>query len=99
MSTHLSSECTKRLVQCESCKREFMADTLATHQIKCGRVPIPCPNQCGSLLIPREELESHMKEKCSEIMTTCIFKDAGCKFKVSWCAVCILVTSFGYKNA
>ena len=81
-SIHMSTECPKRLVPCRSCKKEFVADTLATHHGKCGRFSVQCPNRCGTPSIPREELETHLKEKCSGIIMPCIFKDSGCKFKV-----------------
>jgi TNF receptor-associated factor 4 len=64
-SQHRASECSKRLVGCRYCSKEFVAETLAVHHTKCGRFPLPCPNRCSSSEIAREELETHLKERCA----------------------------------
>lgn len=81
LSQHKVSDCSKRLLPCRFCNKEFVADTLAAHHLKCGRVPIQCPNRCDVNVLAREELESHLKEECSISVHSCSFKEAGCRFK------------------
>lgn len=81
LTQHKSSECSKRLLACRYCNKEFVADTLAAHHVKCGRVPVACPNRCDINLLAREELEIHLKEQCTVSVMNCNFKDAGCRFK------------------
>ncbi|CAM2104210.1 unnamed protein product [Caretta caretta] len=54
-----------------------------SHQFQCPRYPVPCPNQCGTPSVAREDLSGHLKETCSTAMVLCPFKDAGCKHRVS----------------
>lgn len=53
------------------------------HQYQCPRYPVPCPNQCGTPSIAREDVPTHLKESCSTAMLLCPFKEAGCKHRVS----------------
>ena len=82
MMQHKAIECSKRLIACRYCAKDFSFDTLQAHHAKCGRYPIACPNQCDSPKVVREELESHLKENCPALMVSCPFKEAGCRFKV-----------------
>lgn len=52
------------------------------HQSQCPRVPVQCPNSCGTPGITREDLTIHVKESCGTSMVLCPFKDAGCKYRV-----------------
>lgn len=81
LSNHMKNECHKRTVQCQFCKREFVEETLQTHQYQCPRFPIQCPNRCDPAKIPREEVDGHIKEHCPSVSVTCTFKEAGCKVK------------------
>nr|CAH0098369.1 unnamed protein product [Daphnia galeata] len=81
MMQHKAIECSKRLVACRYCAKDFGFDTLQAHHAKCGRFPIACPNQCDSPKVVREELESHLKDNCPALMVSCPFKEAGCRFK------------------
>ncbi|CAG9771399.1 unnamed protein product [Ceutorhynchus assimilis] len=81
LSQHKNSDCSKRLLPCRYCSKEFVADTLAIHHVKCPRVPINCPNRCDVNFLSRENLESHLKEECT--ISGCFFKEAGCRFKGS----------------
>lgn len=73
--------------------RPRLTDTLCpqNHQYQCPRYPVPCPNQCGTPSIAREDVPTHLKESCNTAMLLCPFKDAGCKHRVSlslslyWC--------------
>lgn len=82
LSQHKLGECAKRLVACRYCSKEFVFDTLGSHHAKCGRFPIACPHRCETAVLPREELEIHLKNHCTTHLLPCNFKDAGCRFKV-----------------
>ncbi len=83
LAQHKAVECAKRPAACRHCgAKDFSADTLPAHHVKCGRLPIACPNQCESPKVAREELEVHLKENCPALMVPCPFKEAGCRYKV-----------------
>ncbi|XP_025091668.1 TNF receptor-associated factor 4-like isoform X2 [Pomacea canaliculata] len=81
LSNHMKNECHKRTVTCQYCDREFVYETLQTHQYQCPRFPVSCPNRCDPTKIPREEVEVHVQELCPSATTACPFKEAGCKYK------------------
>ncbi|CAG2064235.1 unnamed protein product, partial [Timema podura] len=81
LSQHKAAECSKRLVPCRYCAKEFVADTLQAHHSKCGRFPVACPNRCESAILAREDLDAHLKDQCSTLGICCAFKEAGCRFK------------------
>lgn len=81
LGRHKTNECVKRLVPCRHCGQSFVSDTMTAHQTKCLRAPIPCPNRCPLSPLPREEMDSHLKDHCSSPLTPCSFKEAGCRFK------------------
>lgn len=82
LSQHKLGECAKRLVACRYCNKEFVFDTLGAHHAKCGRYPVACPHRCETAVLPREDLEVHLKDHCTTHLLSCTFKDAGCRFKV-----------------
>ncbi|PKK18053.1 TNF receptor-associated factor 4, partial [Columba livia] len=81
LSQHALAECPKRTQPCTYCAKEFVFDTIQNHQYQCPRYPVPCPNQCGTPSIAREDVPTHLKESCSTAMLLCPFKDAGCKHR------------------
>ncbi|KAK4876039.1 hypothetical protein RN001_012461 [Aquatica leii] len=81
LGQHKGGDCFKRLVACRYCKKDFVADTMAAHHTKCGRVPVACPNRCETTGLVREDMELHMKDQCTTSLLCCAFKDAGCRFK------------------
>uniref|UniRef100_A0A803VIK9 TNF receptor associated factor 4 n=1 Tax=Ficedula albicollis TaxID=59894 RepID=A0A803VIK9_FICAL len=81
LSQHALSECPKRTQPCTYCSKEFVFDTIQNHQYQCPRYPVPCPNQCGTPSIAREDVPTHLKESCSTAMLLCPFKEAGCKHR------------------
>ncbi|XP_058796875.1 TNF receptor-associated factor 4 [Phymastichus coffea] len=87
LSQHKAGECAKRLVACRYCQKEFVFDTLSAHHAKCGRFPVACPRRCETAVLPREDLEAHLKEHCSSQLLACSFKEAGCRFKGNRCSV------------
>lgn len=36
------------------------------------------------MVVPREEMESHLKDHCNLLLSCCAFKEAGCRFKVNF---------------
>ncbi|GAA6081266.1 TNF receptor-associated factor 4b [Tachysurus ichikawai] len=83
LTQHSVSECPKRKLSCKYCSKEFLYDTIQHHQSQCPRVPVQCPNSCGTPGITREDLTIHVKESCGTSMVLCPFKDAGCKYRCS----------------
>ncbi|XP_011154628.2 TNF receptor-associated factor 4 isoform X2 [Harpegnathos saltator] len=81
LGQHKLGECAKRLVACRYCNKEFVFDTLGAHHAKCGRFPVACPHRCETAVLPREDLEVHLKDHCTTHLLSCTFKDAGCRFK------------------
>ncbi|KAJ7355994.1 TNF receptor-associated factor 4 [Desmophyllum pertusum] len=47
---------------------------------ECTRFPLDCPQECGVLEIPREEVESHVRDDCMMTMVVCPYEGAGCSF-------------------
>ncbi|XP_052073871.1 TNF receptor-associated factor 4-like isoform X1 [Mytilus californianus] len=78
---HSKNECHKRTVPCKYCNRDFVAETLQTHQYQCPRFPVACPNRCDPTKIPREDLDVHVLAVCPSATISCTFKDAGCTHK------------------
>ncbi|XP_071180223.1 TNF receptor-associated factor 4-like isoform X2 [Mytilus edulis] len=78
---HSKNECHKRTVPCKYCSRDFVAETLQTHQYQCPRFPVACPNRCDPTKIPREDLDVHVLAVCPSATINCTFKDAGCTHK------------------
>ncbi|KAL7307542.1 hypothetical protein TKK_0000238 [Trichogramma kaykai] len=81
LGQHKLGECAKRLMACRYCQKEFVFDTLSAHHAKCGRFPVACPHRCETAVLPREDLEVHLKDHCTTHLLACSFKDAGCRFK------------------
>lgn len=91
LTQHKAAECSKRLVPCRYCSKEFVADTLQVHHTKCGRFPVACPNQCDASILAREDLDLHLKDQCPVFGMCCPFRDAGCRFKVSKGPLCFFI--------
>ncbi|XP_013379813.1 TNF receptor-associated factor 4 isoform X2 [Lingula anatina] len=81
LNNHMKNECHKRLAMCLFCHKEFVFETLQTHQHTCPRFPISCPNRCDPTKIPREDIEKHVAESCPSASVPCVFKEAGCKYR------------------
>ncbi|CAB4056300.1 TRAF4 [Lepeophtheirus salmonis] len=86
LKAHQVNTCSKRIVSCTYCSRNFTADTLQNHHTKCYMFPVPCPNRCeqsGELGIPREDLERHLGDECGKHMSAllCEYHEAGCRFR------------------
>lgn len=81
LSQHSLAECPKRTQPCPYCSKEFVFDTIQSHQFQCPRYPVTCPNQCGTANIAREDLTVHLKDSCSSALVLCPFKESGCKHR------------------
>lgn len=79
MAHHRAADCSRRLVPCRYCAKEFVADTLQAHVSKCSKCPVVCPHGCDTA-VTRHDVDSHAKE-CPNVAISCAFKDAGCRFK------------------
>ncbi|XP_052259267.1 TNF receptor-associated factor 4-like isoform X2 [Dreissena polymorpha] len=83
LNNHMRNECHKRTIKCPYCSKEFVYETLQTHQYQCPRYPVPCPNRCDPVKIPREEVDIHVQELCPSATVSCQFKYAGCTHKAA----------------
>jgi len=79
LKAHMVNNCSKRLVNCKYCGRSYSADTLQSHQLKCPKFPVPCPNRCGENC-RREEVERHLA-RCQEGLEVCPHQEAGCSWQ------------------
>jgi len=82
LKAHQINTCSKRLITCSYCSRDFTADTLQSHHAKCPRFPVPCPFRCGlKSEIVREEIEGHLKTCPLANGKNCVYQEAGCRFR------------------
>ncbi|XP_032235426.2 TNF receptor-associated factor 5 [Nematostella vectensis] len=70
---------------CRYCNREMKPGVrgLQHHLEVCSRYPIQCPNMCGKMDIPREQMTNHIIEDCPKATESCTFKHVGCSFQGS----------------
>ncbi|XP_044163482.1 TNF receptor-associated factor 5-like isoform X2 [Acropora muricata] len=81
LDKHIISECLNRMVQCEFCEKTFAFCHTERHEDnECTRFPENCPQECGEEEIPREEVESHVRDDCVMTMVHCTYQEAGCTF-------------------
>lgn len=81
LQKHSTSECPNRMVQCEHCEKMFaLCDTKFHADIECTRFPVNCPQECGEEEMPREEVESHVRDDCVMTLVHCPYEGAGCTF-------------------
>lgn len=78
LNKHQTTECHNRIVQCEHCAVEFAFRLTESHE--CLRWPLDCPQECGVLGIPREEVESYVLDDCMMTLVPCPYEEAGCNF-------------------
>ncbi|KOB78511.1 putative tnf receptor associated factor [Operophtera brumata] len=79
---HMQQHCSKRQVPCRHCGQRYTQDTVSAHGATCSRAPVPCPQRCSVAPLPRDELDTHLREHCAAAGVPCAFRDAGCRFKV-----------------
>ena len=71
LSSHVVNDCPCREVHCQYCsvagQHQFI---MGEHVDQCGKVPLPCPNNCGVDFILREDMAVHK--------ITCPFEEIEC---------------------
>ena len=72
MEDHMLYTCSKRLVDCSYCKKDFTGATIEEHSAICGFEPIHCENKCGQK-IQRNRIRAHMVNTCSKRMIDCAY--------------------------
>ncbi len=77
------NECSKRLFGCEHCHHYVSTfdDVTNNHWPVCGSIPVPCPNECGSIL-QRQNKDSHVADECPLTTINCDFHHVGCAVKL-----------------
>ena len=69
LSSHIETECPCRGVNCQYChemgEHQFIE---GQHKEECARFPVPCPNNCDVVTVPREDMEKHRGECQLEII-------------------------------
>lgn len=76
---HHKSACPHRPYTCKHCGYKGTYESMhAKHWSVCDKYPLPCPNRCGQLDIPRQSLDKHLKEECLCNEKNCEFAYAGC---------------------
>ena len=79
LKAHMVNTCSKRLVGCKYCGRQYTADTVQSHHSQCPKVPVPCPNRCSDT-VRREAMEHHLG-LCVQGLQTCPHRPAGCRWQ------------------
>jgi len=71
--------CPQRPYTCKFCGYKGTYEGMrSNHWSVCMKYPVPCPNNCGQLDIPRELLSKHLEKDCSQKTVKCEFAYAGC---------------------
>ena len=79
LKAHMVNTCSKRMVSCKYCTRQYTADTMQSHQVQCPKFLVPCPNRCGENA-RREDMERHLS-LCVQGLEYCGHRSAGCKWQ------------------
>ena len=80
LQSHLAEDCPRRLHTCHHCKEtgEYR-HIMGSHTHYCPKLEIPCSNapRC-QLLIPREDLQTHLSTDCLHQKVPCTYRQLGC---------------------
>ena len=81
IATHQNEQCKKRPYSCEFCQdyASTFEDVTEMHYPECNKYPVACPNDCGTHKIERQDLESHLRDKCPLTLVDCPFNYSGCE--------------------
>ena len=81
IATHQNEQCKKRPYSCKYCRdyTSTFEDVTEIHYPQCGKYPVACPNNCDVSKMERQDLESHVKDKCPLALVDCPFHYAGCE--------------------
>uniref|UniRef100_A0AC35EU43 Uncharacterized protein n=1 Tax=Panagrolaimus sp. PS1159 TaxID=55785 RepID=A0AC35EU43_9BILA len=76
---HLEIECSKKVQLCPNCSKSITVKSLKGHLKICPEAIIDCPNSCGLLQKPRNEISQHLSE-CPKAGSGCPFSEFGCEY-------------------
>ena len=77
-----STFCPKRPWKCQYCGLESTFDVGTNeHTPNCAQYPLPCPNQCEIVTVPRCDAEKHLLA-CPLQLVECEFANVGCEANV-----------------
>ena len=78
---HETELCKERPYSCNHCRdyHSTFQDVNEIHSHQCSKYPIACPNECQGDMFMRQELESHLRDKCPCALVYCPFHYAGCQ--------------------
>ena len=78
-----AEECPRRLINCQYCHIEGEHQLIeGSHKEQCCNFPVPCPNKCEIINVPREDLKEHMKV-CPLETVQCQYHNVGCEAKMA----------------
>ncbi|KAI6655950.1 TNF receptor-associated factor 4-like [Oopsacas minuta] len=77
MNTHITQQCTNRILECEFCTESHRAGELTLHLEVCTNFPLQCVNKCGETIL-RQDMQSHIEDMCSNTLLECDYKKYGC---------------------
>ncbi len=81
LNDHIRNTCEYRSVTCMHCNEEHVQYLLLLHHsIHCRQYPCPCPNECGTRNMPRQDVPTH-RDECPLEPVECPFAEAGCEIK------------------
>ena len=82
LTSHIE-ECPRRLINCQYCQieGEYQFIEASSHKEQCCKFPVPCPNKCEIINVPRENLKEHV-EVCPMEIVQCQYHNVGCEAKV-----------------
>ena len=82
INNHQSSECPKRLYECEYCEYSATFEEVTQqHSNECPSAPVTCPNNC-ELVVFRCELEHHRNHDCPLEIEQCEFYAVSCQVEL-----------------
>ncbi|XP_065902837.1 TNF receptor-associated factor 5-like isoform X2 [Dysidea avara] len=79
LTSHVETECPHCKINCQYChitgEHQFIE---GEHKEQCPKLPLPCPNKCEVVNVPREDIEVHRK-RCPLEMVQCEYHNVGCE--------------------
>ena len=83
LTDHIETECPCRKVNCMYCHDIGECHFIkGQHKEECPKLPLPCPNNCEVVTVPREDIEEHRKECPLEIIQ-CHYHSVGCETRMA----------------
>lgn len=78
---HLLNDCPFRNIKCEHCKEKMVYYEKESHEKKCKKILVPCPNsECSKQVLSRG-LKKHLNT-CPHTEVSCKFQKIGCNIKI-----------------